>query len=139
MNNNFYTYRTVFSILKQYPLILTGLTVFSFLGTLSEGLGLALILPILEGVHFENDLLTSVHLLEDLLTIISNMTLTERVRLVAVFLALILAVRSLFYAGAQILSSVLGIQTEGKLQRHVLNRCRRSRYLTFMAKSREIY
>jgi len=47
------------------------------------------------------------------------MTLTERVRLVAVFLVLILAIRSLFSAGAQILSSVLRIQTEGKLQRQV--------------------
>jgi subfamily B ATP-binding cassette protein MsbA len=116
---NFNTYRSVLSILKQYPLELTGLIVFSFLGTLSEGLGLALILPILEGAHFENDLLKSVPLLEDLLTIINNMTLTERVRLVAVFLVLILAVRSLFYAGAQILSSVLRIQTEGKLQRQI--------------------
>ncbi|MFC2054270.1 ABC transporter ATP-binding protein [Chloroflexota bacterium] len=119
MNKNFTTYRNVFSILKQYPLKLTGLIVFSFLGTLTEGLGLALILPILEGVHFENDLLASVPLLKDSLTIINNMTLTERVRLVAVFLVLILAVRSLFSAGAQILSSVLGIQTEGKLQRQV--------------------
>jgi subfamily B ATP-binding cassette protein MsbA len=119
VNNNFNTYRKVFSILKQYPLKLTGLLVFSFLGTLSEGLGLALILPILEGANFENDLLTSVPLLENLLTIIKNMTLTERVRLVAVFLVLILAVRSLFSAGAQILSSILRIQTEGKLQRQV--------------------
>ncbi len=119
MNNNFKTYRKVFLILKQYPLKLTGLLVFSFLGTLSEGLGLALILPILEGAHFENDLLTSVPFLEDLLTTINNMTQTERVRLVAIFLVLILAVRSLFSAGAQILSSVLRIQTEGKLQRQV--------------------
>ena len=119
MNKNFNTYRNVFSILKQYPLKLTGLLVFSFLGTLSEGLGLALILPILEGAHFENDLLTSAPLLEDLLAIINNMTLTERVRLVAIFLVLILAVRSLFSAGAQVLSSVLRIQTEGKLQRQV--------------------
>ncbi|MFC2042982.1 ABC transporter ATP-binding protein [Chloroflexota bacterium] len=119
MNNNFNTYRNVFSILKQYPLNLTGLIVFSFLGTLSEGLGLALILPILEGAQFENDLLASVPLLENFLTIINNMTLTDRVRLVAVFLVLILAVRSLFTAGAQILSSVLRIQTEGKLQRQV--------------------
>ena len=119
MNNNFKTYRKVFLILKQYPLKLTGLLVFSFLGTLSEGLGLALILPILEGAHFENDLLTSVPFLEDLLTTINNMTQTERVRLVAIFLVLILAVRSLFSAGAQVLSSVLRIQTEGKLQRQV--------------------
>ena len=82
-------------------------------------MGLALIFPILEGAHFENDLLTNVPLWEDFLTIINNMTMTERVRLVAVFLVLILAVRSLFSAGAQILSSVLGIQTESKLQKQV--------------------
>lgn len=119
MDLRFNTYRQVYQLLKDYPFKLIGVVVFSFFGTLLEGFGLALILPMLEGTAIESDLINAVPFLSNFFTSVAGMTLDERVRFSALVLVVFLALRSLFAGGATVLSSYLQIQTEGKLQRKV--------------------
>ncbi len=109
-------YLDVLKLLKGNPFKLAGLILFSFFGTLIEGFGLALLLPILEGASIENGVLGTIPVISLLFSEVNEFTLTERVRIAALLLILTFTIRSLFLAGAQILSNMLAIQTEGKLQ-----------------------
>jgi subfamily B ATP-binding cassette protein MsbA len=112
-------YLEALKLLKTSPFKLAGLILFSFIGTLTEGFGLALLLPILEGVSVENGFIGSIPVVSYLFSGVNELMLVNRVRIAAVFLILIFTIRSLFLAGAQIISSMLAIQTEGKLQRQI--------------------
>ncbi|MFN2176198.1 MAG: ABC transporter ATP-binding protein [Anaerolineales bacterium] len=112
-------YFEVLKLLKRHPFKLAELILFSFIGTLIEGFGLALLLPILEGTSTKNGILGDIPVVSSLFVAINELALDERVRIAAVFLILTFTIRSLFLAGAQILSSILEIQTEGKLQRRI--------------------
>lgn len=119
MSRLFRVYIEVIKILKDHPYKLVGLVVFSFIGTLVEGFGIAMVLPILEGTPINTERFGDIPLLPDFFEFINSLSLVERVRVAAVFLVMTFAIRSIFLAASQTLSSILMARSEGKIQRKI--------------------
>jgi len=92
-------YRQVFGLLLQYPSLSFSLIILSLCVSLTEGLGVGLLLPFLAGSEIDIDFLP---LLSSTIGVISGLSAVERVRLVAALLVLIVLIRSGFLYAARL-------------------------------------
>lgn len=119
MKPNFSIYRQVFALLRPYPLLGLRLLVASLLATLTEGLGIGLVLPLLDKSLAASDLLSAIPLLNTLSLWVVDFTLIERVRLAAVGLLVIMLLRSFFAAATQLFGTRLQLNVERDLESQV--------------------
>lgn len=117
MKLNLSTYNQVFSLFRQCPILIVGLVLTSLLAIICEGLGIGLILPLLNDSPLQIDVLNKMPRLGGLVEFIGNITFTHRIQLVAVLLVLIVFVRNLFSYLSAVLAISLQINIENKLQK----------------------
>ncbi|MEZ4726585.1 MAG: ABC transporter ATP-binding protein [Caldilineaceae bacterium] len=120
MKPNVSAYRQLFSLVRPYPLLGSALLLASLLSTLTEGLGLGLILPLLDANLIGSELLRTIPLLNHLQLGLADWTLIERVRLAAVGLVAITLLRSLLTVATQLLGARLQINVERDLEHQVV-------------------
>ena len=114
-------YRHYFALLAQHPMILASLLVISLLASISEVMGVSLLIPLLQDVQSEGGSLSDLPVLGYLGKLASNMTLVGRMRFVAVALVVIFVTRGIFIFGARLLSLLLQIAIERDLSKKVFN------------------
>jgi len=114
-------YRYYFALLAQHPMILASLLVISLLASITEVMGVSLLIPLLQDVQSEGGSLSDLPVLGYLGKLASNMTLVGRMRFVAVALVVIFVTRGIFIFGAHLLSLLLQIAIERDLSKKVFN------------------
>ena len=114
-------YRHYFGLLVHRPFLLTCLLVVSLLASMSEVMGVSLLIPLLQGVQSESGSLSDLPILGYFGKLASDMTLVGRVRFVAVALVAIFVTRGIFVFGARLLSSLLQIAVDRELRERVFN------------------
>lgn len=119
MKSNIPRYRQLFDLLKHSPLLLVGLVVVSLLATFTEGLGIGLILPLLNDSPLQITALGKIPFLESSNLFIGEMDLMSRIRLAAIVLVLIVFMRSVFSYVSQVLAVYLQANTERRLQEQI--------------------
>ncbi len=112
-------YRYYLALLAQHPGVLTGLIVVSLLASLSEVMGVSLVIPLLQDAQSGSGSLSELPILGYFGKLASDMTLVGRVRFVAVALVVIFVTRGIFIFGARLLSSLLQIAVERDLRKKV--------------------
>ncbi len=120
MQPNLAVYRQVFSLVRPYPTLLMALVVATLLSTLAEGLGLSLILPLLDTNVITNNFLQDIPLLGAVSQWTAQLTLAERVRWTAVALVIMMLLRSFFALTTHLLAMRLQLTVERDLERAVL-------------------
>ena len=91
----------------------------SFCSTLSEGLGLGLILPLLDQTGITGSFLPTIPLLQGLDLSLTDFTLSDRVRLAAVGLVAVVFLRSLFSVAVNLLTARLQLNIERDLEQQI--------------------
>ncbi len=113
------TYRQLFALLRPYPALISTFLITSLLSTLTEGLGLGFILPLLDQSLIASDFLRSIPLLGTISPLLAGFTLIERVRLAAIGLALLFLLRSLFSIATQLVGKRLQINVESEIEEQI--------------------
>lgn len=111
MTSNLPIYRQIVTVLWQYPRNVALLLGSSFLGVFSEGLGLGLILPLLQPELAQN-VFAQLPQLMPLADWLQRLTLIERVRLAAVVLLGVVLVRNLLVVATRFAALKLQEQIE---------------------------
>lgn len=120
MKPNLSSYRQLFTLVRPYPLLCNAFLLASLFSTLTEGLGLGLILPLLDHSLIGSDLLRTMPLLNHLQLGLADWTLIDRIRLAAVGLVAVTLLRSLLTAATQLLAARLQINVERDLEHQVV-------------------
>lgn len=120
MTRNLPTYRQILSLLKQYPRAMTALLASSFFGVFTEGLGLGLILPLLQP-SLASNVLTQIPQLVPLADWLQSLTLIDRVRLAALFLLGIVLVRNALVISTRFAALKLQEQIEYDLKMRTIH------------------
>ncbi|MEM7533556.1 MAG: ABC transporter ATP-binding protein/permease [Chloroflexota bacterium] len=115
MNNQRTIYQQAFGILARFPMLFMMLIITSFLSTLTEGIGLGVILPLIEPT-IAVEYLDRVPFLSGISTWLVEMTIIERVRLIAIVLVGITLVRSLGLIAVRYVTIRLQIGAESYLR-----------------------
>ncbi len=115
MRENLRVYREILSLLKQYPRLVAALLGTSLLGIFTEGLGLGLILPLLQP-DLVNHFFSQLPLLAPIEAGLQELTLVERVRLAACLLVAIMLVRNVLVVASRFVSLRLQEQIEYDLK-----------------------
>jgi len=112
-------------LFRNYPWLVAGIVLFSFLTTITEGLGIGLILPLLDtslllnntsnGSSFKN----IVPFVQDLSNWLNELTLVNRVRLAALGLATVMLIRTIFTVISELLGTKLHLNIERDLEKRV--------------------
>lgn len=110
------TYRQLFTLVRPYPRLTLTLLVASLCSTLSEGVGLGLILPLLDQSGITGSFLPTLPFLSTLDLSLASLTLSDRIRLAAVGLVAITLLRSLFGLATELLSARLQLTIERDLE-----------------------
>ena len=114
------TYREILSLLAHHPTIFTSLVITSLLASLSEGIGLGLIISLLENPQVNViRVLGNVPILASLNSMLSEMTLVHKVRFAAIVLIAIILVQGVFSYASQILSFLIQIKVDTGLRKRV--------------------
>ncbi|MBX3014599.1 MAG: ABC transporter ATP-binding protein [Caldilineaceae bacterium] len=114
-------YRQSWTYLRPYPFNLIALFVCSLGGTLTEGIGIGLILPLLDHSLVTMGFLADVPLLAATAQWVSQLSLVDRVRWAAVLLLVIMGLRGFLQVATQLLTLRLQLQVEQELERQVLH------------------
>lgn len=109
-------YRQLFAFVRPYPRLMITLLVASLCSTLSEGLGLGLILPLLDQSGITGSFLPTLPFLHTFDLSLADLTLIDRVRLAAVGLVAVILLRSLFSLATELLSARLYLTIEHDLE-----------------------
>ena len=109
MTRNLPTYRQVFKLLRQYPAALAALIVASFFSVLSEGLGLGLILPLLQP-SLATNFLDQMPMVATATEWLQTLSLIERVRIAAVLLIAVILIKNLLVVATRF--AVLNLQRQ---------------------------
>lgn len=120
MKPNLSVYHQLYSIVRPYPTMVVTLVVATLLSTVAEGLGLGLILPLLDTSAITNNFLQDIPLLGAVSQWTAQLTLAERVRWTAVALVIMMLLRSFFALTTQLLAMRLQLAVERDLERAVL-------------------
>ncbi len=112
-------YREILNLLLHYPLIFTGLLIASILTSLSEGLGVGLIISLLEAPQASNSLLKQIPILNRISPFSGTVTLVEQIRFAAIALIIIVLLRSAFTYTSQFLSFLLQINIDQGLRKRI--------------------
>lgn len=120
MKPNLSTYRQLFTLMRPYPWLGNAFLLASLFSTLTEGLGLGLVLPLLNDSLIGSDLLRAIPLLEQLQDGLADWSLIDRVRLAAVGLVAIILLRSFLTVTTQLLSTRLQLNVERELEQQVV-------------------
>jgi len=115
MTRNLPIYRQILTLLQGYPRTVALLLGTSCLGVLSEGLGLGLILPLLQP-ELASNLLTQLPQLAPVADWLQQLMLIERVRLAALFLLGVVLVRNLLVVAMRFAALKLQEQIEYDLK-----------------------
>lgn len=112
-------YREILDLLLRYPLTFTGLLIASILASLSEGLGIGMIISLLDAPQADNSLFNQVPILTRTGRLIGDVTLVEQVRLAAIALIVVIVLRGVFTYVSQYLSFLLQIHVDQELRAKV--------------------
>ncbi len=115
MTRNLAIYRQILTLLKAYPQNVAWLLIASFLGVFTEGLGLGLILPLLQPT-LASSFLNQIPQLVPVTDWLQALTLIERVRLASLFLLGVVLVRNLLVVAMRFAALKLQEQIEYDLK-----------------------
>jgi subfamily B ATP-binding cassette protein MsbA len=105
-------YRQVWGLLLRHPTLFVGLNIVSLCVVFSEGLGLGLILPLLDSSTASSGFLAQVPALATLNQSFNNLTLTQKVHFVAIVLIVTAFVRGVFLYFCQSLAILIASRVE---------------------------
>ena len=112
-------YRKLFTFVRPYPWLTFMLLLASLCSTLSEGLGLGLILPLFDQTGVADSFLAKIPGLRTFNLSLADFSLSDRVRMAAVGLVIVILLRSLFSVVTDLLSARLQINIEHHLEKQV--------------------
>jgi ABC-type multidrug transport system fused ATPase/permease subunit len=112
-------YRQVWSLLIRHPMLCVGLNVASLFVVLSEGLGLGLVLSLLDNTVASVGFFSSFPILNPLNDFADSLTLIHTVRLAAVVLVVTVFVRGIFLYMSEFLSIQLTANVERGIQAQI--------------------
>lgn len=115
MKRNLAIYRQILTLLREYPRTVILLFSTSFFGVFTEGLGLGLILPLLQP-DLTGSFLAQIPQLAPVAPWLQSLTLIERVRLAALFLLSIVFIRNLLVVATRFAALKLQEQIEYDLK-----------------------
>lgn len=118
MKHNLSIYRQILTLLRQYPKLVTILLITSFFGVFAEGLGLGLILPLLQP-SLAGEWLGQIPQLAAPATWLQNLTLIQRVQLAVLLLVGMVLFRNIFVVATRFAALKLQEQIEYDLQMKV--------------------
>ena len=125
IKHNLSIYGRVLGLLLKYRPLFFGLVIISLVVSLTEGLGVGLILPLLSGAEIDIDLLQDVPFQKFASYSGSNISVVNRVRLVAALLILVILIRSGFLYIARLQSLRLQISMTRDLRLELMAQCHR--------------
>ena len=111
--------RSVFSVLARHPASFSTLLIVSVLAALLEGLGIGVIIALLQDPQAGPDSLVAIPLLESVGRWLSDLTLLHRVRFVAVALIAVVLLRGVFSYFSRVLAVLLRAKVDGDLRHRV--------------------
>ncbi len=123
MDTKLKPYQQIIDLLKPHSFLTYCVLGLSFLVAVSEGLGVGLVIPLLQSSSSSaNDQLVNLPLLDEFIRWIMSMSITERIRLVAVSLLGIAVIRGIFLYSNRLLSITLGLRVEKSLKKRVFKK-----------------
>jgi ABC-type multidrug transport system fused ATPase/permease subunit len=109
--------------LWQFPLLFISLIGVSFAVSLTEGLGVGLLLPWLTGAHLDLSFLNNVPGLSEKLVAIDGLSVVDRLRIGALILILIMLTRSGLLYLSRLQALRLQIRVTSYLQTNLIQQC----------------
>lgn len=116
MSWNIATYRQIIVLLWREPFVISGLILTSLLTTLTEGIGLGLMLPFMQETAFSVSLPNLSQFTTPIQTLVTPLSLPARIQLFTVMLIIIFLVRGIFTYFSQFLAFLLRINIQHYLQ-----------------------